>query len=53
MKINKKQKLAKAWFIKLQNIICANIEKLEKEKGSNSKFKKNRWKNGEFRILKL
>jgi len=52
MKINKKQKLAKAWFIKLQNIICANIEKLEKEKGSNSKFKKNRWKNGEFRIIK-
>ena len=52
MKIEKKQKLAKAWFIKLQNIICTNIEKLEKEKGSNAKFKINRWKNGEFRIIK-
>ena len=43
MKIKKKQKLAKKWFIKLQNIICNNIEQLEKEYGSNIKFKKNKW----------
>ena len=41
MKIQKKQKLTKEWFIKLQNIICDMIEKLEKEYGSNVKFKKN------------
>ena len=52
MKIKKKQKLAKKWFIKLQNIICNNIEQLEKEYGSNIKFKKNKWKHGEFRIIK-
>ena len=40
MKIKKKQKLAKEWFIKLQNIICNNVEQLEKEYGSNKKFKK-------------
>ena len=34
MKIKKKQKLVKEWFIKLQYIICHNIEKLEKELGS-------------------
>ena len=51
---NKKesQRLAKNWFIKLQNIICNNVEQLEKEYGSNIKFKKNKWKNGEFRIIK-
>ena len=52
MKIKKKQDLAKKWFIKLQNIICENIELLEKENGSNKKFKKNKWKHGEFRIIK-
>ena len=41
MKIEKKQKLTKEWFVKLQNIICANIERIEKEHGSNAKFKKN------------
>ena len=41
MKIEKKQKLTKEWFIKLQNIICDIIEQLEKEYGSNIKFKKN------------
>jgi len=52
MKIKKKQKLTKEWFLKLQNIICHNIEQLEKEYGSNIKFKKNKWKSGEFRIIK-
>jgi len=52
MKIKKKQDLAKKWFIKLQNIICKNIELLEKKYGSNKKFKKNKWKYGEFRIIK-
>ena len=41
MKVEKKQKLAKKWFIKLQNIICKNVEQLEKEYGSNITFKKN------------
>ena len=31
MKIKKKQKLAKEWFIGLQNIICNNIEQLERK----------------------
>jgi len=52
MKIKKKQELTKKWFIKLQNIICKNIEQLEKKYGSNKKFKKNIWKHGEFRIIK-
>ena len=41
MKIEKKQKLTKEWFIKLQNIICNVIEQFEVEYGSNIKFKKN------------
>ena len=52
MKTKEKQKLTKEWFIKLQNIICNNVEKLEKEFGSKIKFKKNKWKYGEFRIIK-
>ena len=52
MKIKKKQKLTKEWFIKLQNMICNNVEQLEKEYGSNIKFKKNKWKLGEFRTIK-
>ena len=52
MKINKKKKLTKEWFIKLQNIICSSVEQLEKEYGSNIKFKKNRWKHGEWRSIK-
>ena len=50
---NKKesQRLAKNWFIKLQNLICNNTEELEREFGSNGKFKKNRWKHGEFRTI--
>ena len=52
MEINKKQELTKKWFIKLKNIICNNIEELEKEYGSNKKFKKNKWKHGELRTIK-
>jgi len=52
MKIKKKQKLTKEWFVNLQNIICNNIEQLEEEYGSNIKFKKNKWKHGEFRTIK-
>ena len=52
MKINKKQELTKKWFIKLKNIICNNVEELEKEYGSNKKFKINKWKHGEFRTIK-
>jgi coproporphyrinogen III oxidase len=52
MKIKKKQKLAKEWFMKLQKIICKNIEQLEKDYGNKIKFKKNKWKHGEFRIIK-
>ena len=52
MKIEIKKKLTKQWFIKLQNIICNNVEQLEKEYGSNIKFKKNKWRHGEFRTIK-
>ena len=52
MKIKEKQKLAKEWFSTLQNIICKNTELLEKKYGSNIKFKKNKWKYGEYRIIK-
>ena len=52
MKIERKKKLTKEWFAKLQNIICNNVEQLEKEYGSNIKFKKYRWKYGEFRTIK-
>ena len=40
MKIKEKQRLSKEWFAKLQKIICNDIEQLEKEYGSNKKFKK-------------
>jgi coproporphyrinogen III oxidase len=52
MEIKKKQKLTREWFTKLQNIICENTELLEKKYGSNMKFKKNKWKYGEYRIIK-
>jgi len=52
MKIKEKKKLTKDWFIKLQNLICNSVEELEKEYGSNIKFKKNKWKHGEFRTIK-
>tara|TARA_Y100000590_G_scaffold1678_1_gene2134 strand:+ start:2364 stop:3173 length:810 start_codon:yes stop_codon:yes gene_type:complete len=51
MKIEKKQKLAKEWFIVLQNIICKTIEDIEKDCGSKIKFKKNKWKHGEYRTI--
>ena len=38
MQIIKKQKMVKEWFIKLQNIICKNVEELEKEYGSKKKI---------------
>ena len=45
MKITKKQYIAKKWFIKLQNIICKNIEEIEETAASVIKiheiFKKN------------
>ena len=40
MKIKKKQQIVKKWFSSLQNIICKNIEELEKDYGSKKKFKK-------------
>ena len=52
MKIKEKQKLTKAWFVQLQNIICNTVEELEKEYGSKIKFRKKKWKHGEFRIIK-
>ena len=52
MKIKTKQKLVKEWFLELQNIICNNVEQLEKNYGSNIKFKKNKWKYGEFRTIR-
>ena len=51
MKIKKKQIIAKKWFIELQNLICNNVEELEKEYGTNKKFQKNKWKHGEFRTI--
>ena len=51
MKNRYNQELTKKWFIKLQNLICNNIEELEKKYGSNKKFKKNKWKHGDFRII--
>ena len=51
MKIKKKQKITKKWFIELQKIICDKVEELEKEYGSNKKFKKNKWEHGEFRTI--
>tara|TARA_B100000795_G_scaffold125369_1_gene93541 strand:+ start:129 stop:446 length:318 start_codon:yes stop_codon:yes gene_type:complete len=52
-----KKKLASNWFKLLQNVICADIEKIENKK---TKFKSKIWERskikdeggGEFRILK-
>ena len=52
MKIETKKKLAKEWFLWLQNTICNSVEQLERRRGSRIKFKKNKWKHGEFRIIK-
>jgi len=51
MTLKEKKKLSKDWFLKLQNIICNTVEKLEEKHGAKIKFKKNKWKNGEFRII--
>ncbi len=51
MEIDVKQKMAKYWFSFLQDIICLEIEKLEKKYGSKIKFRKNKWKYGEFRTI--
>jgi len=51
MDTNKKKIIAKKWFIELQKLICSNIEELEKDYGSKKKFKTNKWKYGEFRII--
>ena len=51
MKIRKQQQIVKKWFLLLQKLICNNIEELEKAYGSNKKFKKNKWKHGEFRTI--
>jgi len=40
MDIKEKRKLSKKWFMRLQNLICNSVEQLEKEYGSNIKFKK-------------
>ncbi len=52
MEIKIKQQLAKYWFSILQDIICLEVENLEKEYGSNIKFEKNKWKHGELRTIK-
>ena len=52
MKIEERKKLTRDWFLKLQNKICNTIEQLEKRSGSKIKFKKNKWKYGEYRIIK-
>ena len=64
MNIEIKKKLVKKWFILLRDIICYEIEELEKEfavkkKGKPKKFKSQVWKKsnnddeggGEFRIM--
>ncbi len=51
MNLKKRQNKVKKWFIELQDLICKNIEELEKEHKSNKKFKKHKWKHGEFRLI--
>ena len=47
-----KKKITKAWFKGLQNLICETVLELEKKSGSNARFKTNKWKKGEYRIIK-
>ena len=49
--MKKEQKLCKEWFQNLQNTICKSITNIEKDFGSSAKFKKNKWKHGEFRTI--
>ncbi len=51
MNLKEKQQIVKKWFIELQNLICHNIEDLEKEYRSKKKFKKNKWRHGEYRTI--
>ena len=51
MNLKEKQIIVKKWFVELQNMICKRIEHLEKEYGSKKKFKINKWKHGNFRII--
>ncbi len=51
MQIKKKQQITKKWFFELLELICSNIEGLEKKYGSYKKFKINKWKYGEFRTI--
>ncbi len=48
MKIEIKKQITKKWFINLKELICKDVEILEKEYGSKKKFKKKKWKYGEF-----
>ena len=50
--MKKEQKFCKEWFKELHNIICKSITDIEKDFGSRTKFKKNKWKHGEFRTIK-
>ena len=47
-----KKKITKAWFKGLQDLICETVLELEKKSGSKAKFKTNKWKKGEYRIIK-
>ena len=54
MNIEIKKKLAKNWFILLQDIICYEIEELEKKFGVNKnkkriKFKSKIWKKSNYK----
>ena len=49
--MKKEQKLCKEWFQSLQSTICKTVTNIEKDFGSSCKFKKNKWKSGEFRII--
>ena len=47
-----KKKITKAWFKGLQDLICETVLELEKKNGSKARFKTNKWKKGEIRIIK-
>ena len=35
----------------MQEVICKTVEEIEKDYGSKTKFKKNKWKYGEYRTI--
>ena len=43
MDLDKKKHLAENWFKELRNKICNELEQIEKEAGSDSKFKRHSW----------